>query len=902
MRRNNVQSPLILPLTAHGLTLETAGGKGTNLSTLIQQGFPVPPGFVVTTAAYNAHVAATTLDREIARLVQTPPLDDPAALDEISRTIRLGFDASELAPDLSHSLLEMYGQLGRPPVAVRSSATVEDLPDLSFAGQQDTFLNIVGDQPLLHAVVRCWSSLWTARAISYRMRHGVAQRDLALAVVVQSMVDSDISGVLFTANPLTGKRKEMVIEATFGLGEAPVSGQVEPDRYVVNRQGHILERSLGQKEFLVRSKAGGGTTRQVSESSSRQALPHEAIGTLAQLGQRIAQTMGDPQDIEWAWAGDSLYVLQSRPITSLFPLPTGIPPEPLRVMFSFGAVQGVLGPMTPLGQYAIQALFAGASKLFGEQQTAQTQEAVRVAAERLFIDCTGLVRHRILRRIFRGFLGMVEPGISQAMAPLWDDARLVPDEGFGPHSLRQVGPVLLPMLGRLILTMLRPDAQRRHFKQQLNDLESAYAARFQAARTLDERLDLMEEQLDRAFQFLLPLFVPRFAAGMVGLNTLSKLAASLPHRAQNGTKGQRPNTLAMMRGLPHNVTTEMDLALWQTAQVIQTDATSRSWFLQMEAHDLAEQYLASRLPEPAQSAVARFLARYGMRGLAEIDLGRPRWRENPQPVMQTLQTYVDIEETEQAPDRVFQRAADSASAMIDELVQELWSESGGRIKVRLALWAAQRMRTLVGLRESPKFWVVRMMGVVRESLLQSGQELVAAGHLAHATDLFYFRMGEMRDLARGEDWPAWRTLARQRREAYKRETFRKQIPRLLLSDGTAYYEGVYSPPEADGQTLTGSPVSPGVATGTVRVVLDPHSAQIKPGEILVCPGTDPAWTPLFLVAEGLVMEVGGLMTHGSVVAREYGIPAVVGVDQATTRLETGQSVRVDGTTGQVTLL
>jgi pyruvate,water dikinase len=779
---------------------------------------------------------------------------------------------------------------------------VEDLPDLSFAGQQDTFLNVLGDQALLEAMVRCWSSLWTARAISYRMRHGVAQRDLALAVVVQSMVDSDVSGVLFTANPLTGRRNEMVIEATFGLGEALVSGQVEPDRYVVDRQGHILERRMGQKESLVRSKAGGGTKRQASASPSAQALPDEAIGTLAQLGHRIAQSMGSPQDIEWAWAGDSLYVLQSRPITSLFPLPTGIPPEPLRVLFSFGAVQGILEPMTPLGQYAIQAVFAGAGRLFGEQQTAQTQEAVRIAAERLFIDCTGLVRHRTWRRVFRGFLGIAEPGISQAMALLWDDARLAPDEAFGPHTARQIGPVLLPMLGRLILTMLRPDAQRRHFEQQLDDLESAYAARFSATRTLDERLDLMEELLDRAFQFLLPRFVPRFAVGMMGLNILSKLATSLPSRTENGTKRQAPNTLAMMRGLPHNVTTEMDLALWDTAQVIQNDATSRRRFLQTEAHDLGEQFLTNHLPGPAQSAVARFLARYGMRGLAEIDLGRPRWREDPTPIIQTLQIYVQMDNAEQAPDMVFRRAAASASTMIDELIQEIRRGSRGTIKARLARWAAYRMRTLAGLRESPKFWAVRMMGLVRQTLLQSGQELVAAGHLAHATDLFYFRMGELRDLAHGQDWPVWRTLARQRRKAHEREALRKQIPRLLLSDGTAYYEGVVGSPETSGHNLTGSPVSPGVATGTVRVVLDPHSTQIRPGEVLVCPGTDPAWTPLFLVAGALVMEVGGLMTHGSVVAREYGIPAVVGVDQATTRLKTGQSVRVDGTTGQVILL
>ena len=894
--------PPVLPLTTGGLTLETAGGKGMSLSLLAQHGFPVPPGFVITTSAYHAYVATNALGPVIAELVEAPPSSEPAALEGASSAIRSRFADGKLMPDLTGSVLDMYTALGRPPVAVRSSATVEDLPDLSFAGQQETYLNIVEDLALLEAIVCCWSSLWTPRAIGYRLRHSVAQHHLALAVVVQTMVDSEASGVLFTANPLTGKRDEVVIEAVLGLGEGLVSGEVEPDRYVVDSQGTLGERSLGRKELVVRSQEGGGTTRHTGQTVTHQALPDDVIGKLAHLGRQVAESMGSPQDVEWAWADGSLYVLQSRPITSLFPLPADVSPEPLKVMFSFGAVQGILEPMTPMGQHAIQALFAGAGKLFGLHRSAQSQEAIKVAAERLFVDITGLVRHRVWRRILHRFLGIAEPGIWQAMRPLWADPRLAPVEGLGPHTVIQIGPVLVPMLGRLILTLLRPDAQRRRFLHELADLEAAYAARFSAVSRLDERLDLIQEMLDGAFQFLLPRFVPRFGVGMAGLTVLSRLAGDIPHDTQEGDQeGKRPDAWAMMRGMPHNVTTEMDLALWETAQTIQTDPTTMAKFLRTGARDLAGQYQTGVLPEPAQGAIASFLARYGMRGLAEIDLGRPRWREDPTPIMQTLIGYVKLDSRDHSPDAVFDRGADLAAAAIDDLIRALRTESGGRVKARLASWAARRMRSLAGLRESPKFAAVRMMGLARQALIDSGKELVAAGRLEQADDLFYFSLDEMRTLAEG-GVRSWQCLAYQRRRTYVLENRRKQIPRLLLSDGTAYYEGGVTSTEPDETTLTGSPVSPGVVEGRVRVILDPHTTPLQPGEILVCPGTDPAWTPLFLIAGGLITEVGGLMTHGSVVAREYGIPAVVGVDRATTRLETGQLVRVDGTTGHVVLL
>jgi phosphohistidine swiveling domain-containing protein len=904
-----VEPVFVLPLNTKDAPLATAGGKGANLARLAAAGFPVPPGFLIATAAYRAYVDHNGLDAHIRATTGAIPAGEPVALEGASATIRARFAAGRLPAALADAIHEAYAALGCPPVAVRSSATAEDLPDTSFAGQQDTYLNVVGDEvsddeALLKAVVNCWSSLWTARAIGYRARHGMAGdapspgsgQGLALAVVVQEMVPSEASGVLFTANPITGRRTEMVIESTLGLGEALVSGQVEPDRYVVEAgSGRIQSQTLGAKALSVRSQAGGGTVTQPEEAAEHYALPDAAIGELARLGRQVAEFFGAPQDIEWAWAEDQLYLLQSRPITSLFPLPEGMAPEPLKMLFSFGAVQGMLEPMTPFGQDAIKGVVAGAASLFGYHLNLETQNVLKVAAERLFIDVTSLVRHKVGRRLVHFAATQIEPGAVQALAGLLDDPRLAVTGGLTAGAMRRIVPVVMPVLGRLVLSLLRPDTARRRFQRQVEALAAGFEAHMARATTLSERIAVVEEMLDRAFQFLLPKFIPRFGASMAGLNILAHLAAGLP--------GGDHDVLLLTRGLPHNVTTEMDLALWGAARRIKADAESASQFDQLQPEVLAAGYLAGRLPRPAQSAIAGFLQQYGMRGVGEIDLGRIRWREDPLPIIHILQGYLHIEEDNQAdgyiaPDAAFARGAAAAEAGIRRLAADVSRTRGGWLKARLVHWAARRLRTLAGLRESPKFWAIGIMGIARAALLDSGRELVAAGRLAQPDDLFFLHLAELKALAAGEprDWPA---LVRDRREVYVREGRRKQIPRLLLSDGQAFFEGVAVPAVAGEHILHGSPVSPGVAEGAVQVVLNPHGAQLAPGEILVCPGTDPAWTPLFLLAGGLVTEVGGMMTHGSVVAREYGIPAVVGVSQATTRLQTGQWVRVDGTAGQV---
>ena len=343
----------------------------------------------------------------------------------------------------------------------------------------------------------------------------------------------------------------------------------------------------------------------------------------------------------------------------------------------------------------------------------------------------------------------------------------------------------------------------------------------------------------------------------------------------------------------------MDLALWETANAIHRDAESDAAFREGDAPDLSSRYLNGTLPAAAQTALARFLQQYGMRGVGEIDLGQPRWREDPTPVIHTLQSYLRIS-PEAAPDVVFAKGQKAAEETIEKIAAMIRKQPGGWLKEKLARGAARRVRTLMGARESPKFGIIRVMGIARQALLESGKEFAAAGTIDRPGDLAFLTLPELTDLAHNQAHD-WKTLVATRRATYERERRRRQVPRVLVSDGRAFYEGLGVASD-NAETISGSPVSPGVVEGIVHVVFDPNATQLTPGEIMVCPGTDPAWTPLFMTAGGLVTEVGGMMTHGSVVAREYGIPAVVGVHQATQRLKDGQRIRLDGTTGKIVIL
>lgn len=877
----------VLPFDSADATLETAGGKGLNLARLTRAGFPVPRGFIVPTEVYRAFVDINHLADTITTATAGLAANE-LQLETASARIRDAFAAGKMSIETENTLRAAYAELHDAPVAVRSSATAEDLPDLSFAGQQDTYLNIIGIQALLEAVVSCWSSLWTARAIDYRQRNHIAHDQAALAVIVQEMVQSEVSGVLFTANPLTGLRSETVIDATLGLGEALVSGQVEPDHYVVATiSGKIISKSIGQKKISTRSKSGGGVETIQQEAAAQQSLTDEQICQLAAIGHAIQKEYGSPQDIEWALAEGQLYVLQARAITSLFPVPQEMA-DPLKIWFSFGAVQGLVGPLTPLGQDVIRHVAASGATLFGVKARYDELDVFGLAGERIWIKVSDLMRHPLGYRVIMKLLPFIEPGSAQVLQVLASDSHLGAGKGrLKPGSLHRAAGFFVPRVLQTLVNLTRPAKARAAFDADIAD----YLAASQVAPAADRfgrlanAVAFIEQRVANALPFLLPRFMPLLAPSMISLGLLNELT------------GDRALTLEVTRSLPNNVTTEMDMALWETANAIRSDGEAA--FREGDAPDLAARYLSGTLPAATQTALTRFLERYGMRGVGEIDLGQPRWREDPTPVIHTLQSYLRIS-PEAAPNAVFAKGQKAAEAAIEKIAATVRKQPGGWLKEKLARGAARRVRTLMGVRESPKFCIIRVMGIARLALVESGKEFAAAGMIEHPNDLAFLTLPELTDLAHQKPRD-WKSLVTERRAVYERERRRRQVPRVLVSDGRAFYEGLGAASD-NGETITGSPVSPGVVEGIVHVIFDPNTTQLTPGEIMVCPGTDPAWTPLFMTAGGLVTEVGGMMTHGSVVAREYGIPAVVGVHQATQRLKDGQHIRLDGTTGKIVIL
>lgn len=886
-------APLI-PLHASQIEFESVGGKGANLAALAQAGFNVPDAFLVPTSAYREFVIENQLDKRILHILGSIDSSVPEELESASGQIRAAFSGGEISENLSGALEIGWRWLGGGPVAVRSSATAEDLPEMSFAGQQDTFLNVVGRQPLIEAVIKCWSSLWTARAIGYRHRNNIPQTEISLSVVVQRMVQSQASGVMFTANPLTGLRSEVVIDATLGLGEALVSGQVEPDHYVVDAHaGTITNKSLGNKSVVIHGKVEGGVRIEKVEAANQQAVPDEVILQLAETSKQIETIFDFPQDIEWAWADGELFVLQSRPITSLYPIPKGIPTGSLQAFFSFGAVQGILGPMTPLGQDAIRLIFAGGATLFGFHLDHKSQGVIYIGGERLWGNLTAVIRHPIGARLAPKIFPGIEPGSLDALDAILSDPKIEAGSGkLRLHTFRRIGKFALMMYRRFFYFARNPEVKAQEIKQnyeaEIENLRGKYFQNGPHLLDLDECIDLYR-QIYQTFIYVIPNVAGGAAIGLIPLFFLNQFSKKLTSSNQLA--------LEITRGLPNNVTTEMDLFLWDLAKQIRADDESLEVVTSNPAEVLAGDYLEGKLPESAQLALDTFMEKYGMRGLGEIDIGRPRWRENPSQILQTLQSYLKITDESSAPDVIFKRGEKEAKAAIAALEKAARQTFAGEIKAGIIRALSRRVRALAGLRESPKFYIVQVMGIIRRGLLDCGAQLVKGGKLAEEDDLFYLYLDELEAFAKDEQRD-WKALVRERREGFEREKQRRQVPRLMVSDGRAFYEGM-SAGGQEGGDLRGSPVSPGVVEGNARIVFDPHEADLSPGDILVCPGTDPAWTPLFLAAGGLVMEVGGMMTHGAIVAREYGIPAVVGVDQATSRIENGERIRVNGSTGLI---
>ncbi|RZU14418.1 rifamycin-inactivating phosphotransferase [Streptomyces sp. BK239] len=847
------------------------GGKGAHLGELSRiEGISVPAGFCVTTDAFRRIIAqAPSIDALLDRLSGLGP-DDGEAIRTLSGRIRRAVEEVAIPADLAAAITRAYDRLGEQTAcAVRSSATAEDLPTASFAGQQDTYLNVVGPAAILRSVSRCWASLFTERAVTYRERHGIDHRTVHMAVVVQRMVFPRAAGVLFTADPVTGNRKVATVDAGFGLGEALVSGLVNPDVFKV-RQGEIVARTIAAKQRAVLALPGGGTREVEIDSGRREqpALTDEQVVRLVRLGRRIEAHFGRPQDIEWCLADDGFHIVQSRPVTTLFPVPE-TDDQDNHVYVSVGHGQMMTDPMKPLG-------------LSVWQLTAMAP--MHVAGGRLFVDVTPRLASPASRAGLLDVIGRGDPLTRDALETVLDNGDFVPSLPDEAPAEPPAGPAPAPIeTDPAIVTELVERSE-----EFLVALERDIRTKTGPA-LFDFLLDAFEEH-KRVLSD--PLSIQAIMAGMEATWWLNdKLREWL---------GEKNAADTLTLSAPGNITSEMGLALLDVADVIRPHPEVVAFLHDVE--ELEDDAFLDELAKVAGGAEARravesYLDRYGMRCVGEIDITRPRWRERPTTLVPVLLDNVRNFEPG-AAERRFEQGRLQALRKEQDVLARLRALPDGDRKADETKRMIDRVRTFIGYREYPKYGVISRYFVYKQALMAEAERLVRAGALPEKEDVFYLTFQELHDVVRTHEVDG--RLIRQRKDAF-RSYHALTPPRVLTSDGEAV-TGSYRRDDVPAGALTGVAVSAGTVEGRARVVLDMADAYLEAGDILVTPFTDPSWSPLFVGIAGLVTEVGGLMTHGAVIAREYGLPAVVGVDRATRRIRDGQRIRVHGTDGYVEIL
>lgn len=877
--------------------LPRVGGKGANLGEMTRAGLPVPPGFCITTNAFDTFLTGCSSLQELYARLDALDSGDPAAARDLAGVTRAALESAPIPPAVAEAAVSALRRFGEDVAwAVRSSATAEDLPDASFAGQQDTYLNVRGEEAVLQAVRRCWASLFTERAVLYRARNGYGHRGVKLSVVVQRMVSPDVSGILFTADPVGGRRGTALIEAGFGLGEALVGGLINADLYRIDKAtGDILEARVGDKAFAIRPRPEGGTSQEPLPEQTRRSrsLDDARLRELCALGARIERHYGKPQDIEWCIEKAALYVVQTRPITSLYPLPEPAPEDGgLHAYVSFGHVQMMTDPMPPLALQLWRLLIPVARPRSHTRDGAAESDCVTIAGSRLFLDMTPLLRRRIPRRGVIALLTRVYPEVGQGLKVL---ARRISFGRRGRASARVIATFLVPVAVRLMARLLFRDPARLrtdadHF---IDAWVSDVRARLRAAPTGPPRLRESMRIMASVFR---DAFLDVASGVPVGL-----LAQALLHRlVKSGVVHATPEDLtALERGLPGNVTTEMDLAVGDLID----QARAHPSLLQLLRTHPAREALAEAPNVDGGAAFLeawrRFLDLYGMRGPGEVDLSRPRYEDDPAPLISTILGSSDLGRAPGEHRARHMALAAEAEAATARIVAATRSGFAGRLRAAFVRRLVRVARAGLALREHPKFLLVRVMALVRQAVRDSGEMLQQRGSLDTADDVYLFRVEELLAALESASPPDLRQLARERRARLQRDAQRSP-PLVVSSDGEI--PALAARDDLPAGALAGTAASAGVVEGLARVVRDPGGEVLHDGEILVAPHTDPGWTPLFVHAAGLVTEVGGLITHGSVVAREYGIPAVVSVANATHRIRTGQRIRVDGTRGFVQVL
>ncbi|HDR7461413.1 TPA: phosphoenolpyruvate synthase [Bacillus paranthracis] len=853
--------------------LSLVGGKGLNLGELSNiQGIEVPEGFCVTTVGYEKAIEQNENLQTLLQQLTKLKLEDRAQIGEMSKEIREVIIAVQIPSDVVEAVAHYLSRFGNEHAyAVRSSATAEDLPYASFAGQQDTYLNIIGKEAILQHVRKCWASLFTERAVMYRMQNGFEHNQVSICVVVQKMIFPQASGILFTADPVTSNRKVLSIDASFGLGEALVSGLVSADNYKV-KEGKITETMIATKKLAIYAvKEGGTETKQIDSAQQKiQTLSERQILQLAQIGRQIEAYFGCPQDIEWCLARNTFYIVQSRPITTLYPIPEENDGEN-HVYISVGHQQMMIDAMKPLGLSFFLLT---------------TSAPMRKAGGRLFVDATQQLASPASREYLINTLGKSDPLVRDALTTIIERDNfitLLPDD----EKEKSVGKGVPPV-------STQPEIENDPaIVTELIKNSEASLEELKETMQLKSGVDVLDFILEDIQQLKKVLFNPQsIAVIMAGMN-----ASTWINEKMEQWLGEKNAADTLSQSVQNNITSEMGLALMEVADVIRPYEEVIAYLQHVENDSFLDELVQFKGGEKAREAIDAFLNKYGMRCSGEIDITKTRWSEKPTTIIPMILNNIrDFEYG--ASKRKFEEGLQEALKKEEELVDRLQQLPDGKQKVEETKRMIRNIRNFIGYREYPKYGMINRYFIYKQALLKEAEQLVQSGVIHEVDDIYYLTFEELHEVVRTKKLNY--ELIHKQKNDYK--LYEKLTPtRIMTSDGEII-TGKYKRENLPADAIAGLPVFSGVVEGRARVILNMEEANLEEGDILVTAFTDPGWTPLFVSIKGLVTEVGGLMTHGAVIAREYGLPAVVGVENATKLIKDGQRIRVHGTEGYIEVL
>lgn len=851
------------------------GGKGLNLGELSKiDGIQVPEGFCVTTVGYQKALEQNQTYHALLDRLTMLKAENRDQIGEICREIRQIILEVEIPSDVVKAVTHYLSRFGdEHAYAVRSSATAEDLPHASFAGQQDTYLNIIGKEAIMQHISKCWASLFTDRAVIYRMHNGFDHSQVYLSVIVQRMVFPQASGILFTADPITSNRKLLSIDASFGLGEALVSGLVSADCYKVQEEEIVDKRIATKKLAIYGLKEGGTETQEIDPDQQKtQTLTEPQILQLARIGRQIEAYFGRPQDIEWCLVDDTFYIVQSRPITTLYPIPEANDQEN-HVYVSVGHQQMMTDPMKPLGLsfYLLT-----------------TPAPMRKAGGRLFVDVTHMLASPVSRETFLNTLGKSDPLIEDAFMTLIerDFIKSLPDDK------KELSPV-----------NSSKGWSHAGFQAQIENDPAIVSDLIKNSQTSIEELkqniqtksgaDLFDFILEDLQELKKILFDPQSSkVFMTAMN-----ASSWINEKMYEWLGEKNAADTLSQSVPNNITSEMGLALLDVADVIRPYPEVIDYLKHVKDDNFLDELVKFDGGQETQDAINAYLNKYGMRCAGEIDISRTRWSEKPITLVPMILSNIKNFEPN-AGNRKFEQGRQEALEKEQELLDRLKQLPDGEQKAYETKRMIDLIRNFIGYREYPKYGMINRYFVYKQALLKEAEQLVQASVIHEKEDIYYLTFEELHEVVRTNKLDY--QIISKRKDDYK--FFEKLTPpRVITSDGEII-TGEYKRENLPDKAIVGLPVSTGVIEGRARVILNMEDADLEDGDILVTAFTDPGWTSLFLSIKGLVTEVGGLMTHGAVIAREYGLPAVVGVENATKLIKDGQRIRVHGTEGYIEIL